>query len=283
MLIWISFQVVASNTPASTHANRNMTNIKAVFFDLDETLVENKLSVTETFKQMYTDYKEELGSHNGSAFFAELSTQVQTLWDNMFIHKRSPERQLIECFEHCIAVIDSVPSARRLSLAQDMFDHLTHLSARNVKIRDHAESVIEELNSRGYITGIITNGIEQIQLSKIHCLKLQKQVDHITVSAQASAHKPHRSVFELALIKAGVDASQAWHVGDHPTNDVAGAVRAGLGGIYYNPKRYKTDIAFSGIEERPTHTIDRLSEVLVLLSSNHIDKHELIKQLIDNA
>ena len=104
--------------------------------------------------------------------------------------------------------------------------------------------------------------MERVQLGKIHKLEADKAVDHVIVSAQARAHKPHQPVFRMALSAAGVRASQACQIGDHPTNDVAGAIRAGMSGIFYNPKQRCINEAFADLEERPTHVIRSLGDVL---------------------
>jgi len=108
--------------------------------------------------------------------------------------------------------------------------------------------------------------MEEIQLGKIHKLELENEVDHVIVSAQARAHKPNKEVFELALSKADVDATQAWQVGDHATNDVAGAIRAGMQGIFYNPKQLKIEDSFAELDERPNHIIENLAQVIDLSS-----------------
>ena len=146
-----------------------------------------------------------------------------------------------------------------------MFEHYLSLSANNVVFHDGAQRTLSELRERGIVTGLITNGIEQVQLGKVRKLNLQDQVDYVTVSAQARAHKPYAPVFELALKRANVKASQAIQVGDHATNDVAGAIRAGLGGVFYNPNTHRIEEAFAQLDERPTHHIYHLSEVLDLI------------------
>ncbi len=243
-----------------------MSKIKAVFFDLDETLIENKLSVTEVFGRMYTDFSAELGVDNQHAFFSELKQRAQTVWSTMFEKDMTPERQLIECFEYSIAATEAVADARNLSLAQDMLDHFLFLSAANVCFQDNAEAVLRQLTDLGYITGIITNGIEQVQLGKVNKLKVDELTHSVTVSAQARAHKPLKPVFELALQRAGVNADQAIMIGDHPTNDVAGSVRAGMTGVYYNPKQHAIEKAFAELDEKPDHSINTLADVLSLVS-----------------
>lgn len=242
-----------------------MPKLKAIFFDLDETLIENRLSVTEVFGRMYTDFEDELGPSNQKPFFGTLSECAKNVWSQMFEVDLTPERQLIQCFETSIKATEAVAEARQFSLAQDMFDHFLNLSSNNVRFQDQAEHVLEDLRSIGYQTGIITNGIEQIQLGKIEKLNLVDKVDTVTVSAQARAHKPLAPVFELALSRTGCTAEESMMVGDHPTNDVAGSIRMGMKGIYYNPKQHDVEHAFSALEERPNHVIEEMPGLLSLL------------------
>ncbi len=245
-----------------------MNKAKAIFFDLDETLIENRLSVRDVFGRMYTDFQSELGNTNQKAFFAELSVRAKTLWATMFDTHESPEHQLVNCFKHSINATQAVAEYRHLSLAQDMVDHFVALSAGNVHFQDSAEAVLAELNKLGYVVGLVTNGIEQVQMSKIEKLELMNKVDHITISAQARSHKPAQAVFDLALERAAISADQAWMIGDHPTNDVAGAIRAGLTGIYYNPEGRDVKGVFANLEETPNHTIDRLADIFDLLEKS---------------
>jgi putative hydrolase of the HAD superfamily len=47
--------------------------------------------------------------------------------------------------------------------------------------------------------------------------------------------KPDPTPFREALKRASVDAGAAVHVGDHPDDDIAGAQKAGMRAIWYNP------------------------------------------------
>jgi len=239
--------------------------LKAVFFDLDETLIENRISVRDLFARMYFDFQEQLGPENQEVFFTQLRTQAPLLWSTMFDSALSPEEQFVNCFAQCIQSANRASEEEAKRLGQNMFDHYLALSADNVVFHDGAQETLAQLRKQGIITGLITNGMEQVQLNKVHSLQIQDQVDYVTVSAQARAHKPHAPVFELALSRAGIRAEHAIQIGDHATNDVAGGIRAGLGGVFYNPKKLDLEESFKGLDERPTHHIHHLSEVLNLI------------------
>lgn len=56
-------------------------------------------------------------------------------------------------------------------------------------------------------------------------------VDGVVTSAEVGAGKPSPRVFERALGVAGVEASEALHVGDKVDNDLEGAAAAGVRGV----------------------------------------------------
>jgi putative hydrolase of the HAD superfamily len=239
--------------------------LKAVFFDLDETLIENKIPVRELFARMYFDFEQQLGADNKELFFSNLREHAGHLWGSMFDTDVTPEQQFVNCFATCVEATGSASGKRALEIGHNMFDHYENLSSNNVVFHDGAVELMAELNNRGIITGLITNGMEQIQLGKVAALDIHNKVDHVTVSAQARAHKPHAAVFNLALSRADVAAEHAIQIGDHATNDVAGAIRAGLGGVFYNPRELALEESFESLKERPTHHIRHLSEVLNLI------------------
>jgi HAD superfamily hydrolase (TIGR01509 family) len=242
-----------------------MKSPKAIFFDLDETLIENVIPVQKLFVEMYFQFADQLGHDNKDRFFTELRTRAGTLWATMFDTDLAPENQFKNCFADTINAVDVVSSDEAERLAHAMLDHFHTLSVRNVRLHDGAEQTLATLRDSGFITGIITNGMEQAQLGKIHQLRLESQVDHIVVSAQARAHKPSVKVFNLALERAGVPPSEAWQIGDHACNDVAGAIRAGMGGVFFDPNGDRIETAFNELDERPNHVIQHLSEVLSLV------------------
>ena len=236
-----------------------------LFFDMDETLIENTVPFPDLFTQLYHYFDAELGADNFNSFIQRFREDAPILWQSMFDSPESPETQLEQCYERCIQATKAVDRAESKRIAAKMLEQFLQLSSAQVRFNPHAESTLAKLNELGFATGLITNGIEAIQLGKVRALKLDEKMNSITVSAQARAHKPLAAVFELALARAKAQAHEAWQVGDHATNDVAGAIRAGLGGIFYNPKNLDVGQAFSDLEERPTHTISSLNEIINLL------------------
>ncbi len=241
-------------------------NPKAIFFDLDETLIENVIPINKLFGEMYYQFEEQLGFENKEVFFATLRENASLLWATMFETSISPEQQFLECFEKSVLATGNISDTESLALAGAMVERFRSLSINNIRFNDGAEQTLATLREMGFITGIITNGMEQGQLAKIEKMALAPQVDHVIVSAEARAHKPKPEVFQLALERAGVSAEQAWQIGDHATNDVAGAIRIGMSGIFFDPSGTRIETAFDELDESPTHVVKHLSHVTDLLS-----------------
>lgn len=86
----------------------------------------------------------------------------------------------------------------------------------------------------GIRTALVTNGPGGVQRAKLAQIGLTDAFDAVVVSAEVGAAKPDTLIFETALAALGVDAAQAWHVGDSLDYDIAGAQAAGLGSVWVN-------------------------------------------------
>lgn len=234
---------------------------------MDETLIENTLPMAELFSKLYHSFDEQLGAENYALFVERFRKDAPVLWQSMFDSPESPETQLQQCYQHCIIATKAVDSSTSKLIAKQMLERFLELSSSQVRYNPQAEATLAKLRELGFTTGLITNGIEAIQLGKVRALELDRKMDSITVSAQARMHKPHAPVFELALSRANAHAKDSWQVGDHATNDVAGGIRAGLGGVYYNPKKLVIEQEFSDLAERPTHTIVCLSDLMDIVET----------------
>jgi putative hydrolase of the HAD superfamily len=104
------------------------------------------------------------------------------------------------------------------------------------RVSPGAKETLAQLRAEGVTTGIITNGYVAFQELKIRHHGFVGLTDFVLVSEAAGAHKPDPRIFRLALERAEVAASDAWHVGDHLVNDIGGAEGAGLTGVLYDPR-----------------------------------------------
>jgi putative hydrolase of the HAD superfamily len=93
---------------------------------------------------------------------------------------------------------------------------------------DGVLSALEKLKDR-YILGVITNGNADIKT-----LKIDHLFDFYVNAEMVNESKPGRKIFDEAVKLAGVLPEEICHIGDHPVNDVEGAVEAGMQAIWMN-------------------------------------------------
>ena len=101
-------------------------------------------------------------------------------------------------------------------------------------IFDNSIPLLKELKARGYLTGVITNGPSVLQNHKMDTSGLRPYCDIVVVSGDEGVHKPDPRLFEITAERLGVKPQECVYVGDHPVNDIQGALSAGMGAIRMN-------------------------------------------------
>ena len=93
----------------------------------------------------------------------------------------------------------------------------------------HADAppALEALLERGARLGVVSNWSEHLPVL-LDALGLGAFFEVIVASAAFGRSKPDRAIFHEALRRLSARPEAAWHVGDQPEADVAGARRAGL-------------------------------------------------------
>ena len=132
-----------------------------------------------------------------------------------------------------------------------------YLAARHqVTLFPDVHTTLEQLANH-YQLGVITNGNADVRR-----LGLADYFQFALCAEELGVGKPDPLPFQRALKHAGVAASQAVHIGDHPEDDICGARAAGLRSIWFNPLAKD----WSGGE--PAHgEVRRLGELPALLAS----------------
>jgi len=90
--------------------------------------------------------------------------------------------------------------------------------------------VLKTLKQQGLILGLLTNVNEDMD-AICRRLNLEPYLNFVVTSREVGADKPSPPIFLAALEHAGVDASEAVHVGDQYKMDVVGARGVGISPI----------------------------------------------------
>jgi putative hydrolase of the HAD superfamily len=117
------------------------------------------------------------------------------------------------------------------------------------------------LLSKNYKLGIITNGNSVMQHKKLEISGILPFLSAVVVSDDRPYKKPQKQIFELAAEELEAEMESCVYVGDHPVNDIAGALAAGMRAIRMNFGIFKN------VDLRPdVPTVEELDGLLKLLS-----------------
>ena len=101
-------------------------------------------------------------------------------------------------------------------------------------IFEHTVPLLKELKKRGLLVGVITNGPSYLQNHKMDESGLREYCDIVVVSGDLGVHKPDKRIFELTAERLGLKCEECVYVGDHPINDIQGALSSGMSAIRMN-------------------------------------------------
>lgn len=116
-----------------------------------------------------------------------------------------------------------------------------------------AEEICRCLSERATLF-ILTNGIREVQLTRLAGSAIRPYIQGIIVSEEVGAGKPDPAIFSYALAQAGhTDKSRVLMVGDSLSADILGGIRFGIDTCWVNLK------GETGSEEiRPTYEVQDL-------------------------
>ena len=207
--------------------------IRAVLFDLDDTLVDARRSWRRGFAQTIAEL------HAASPALRAVGSP-EAIYDAHFrrhseaAHRAAgggewQERFTREAFERLLAE-QLTPDPR---LAARLSDAYRAAILEQVEAFPDALETLEAVAAR-YPLGLISNGPGQLQRSKVERFGLERFFAAVVISGEVGVRKPDPAIFGLALEAMAVPAEAAVYVGDNPHHDVVGACGAGLAAIWVN-------------------------------------------------
>ena len=144
------------------------------------------------------------------------------------VEKRSPEEkaEVYIRYQDILLTEAGVKVAREVLLkimarAHELFKGVSWV------LFDDVLSTLKVLRERQLILGLLTNLNKDVS-SICRSLGLGPYLDLVVTSEEAGSDKPHPPIFLMALERAGVDASEAIHVGDQYKIDIVGARGVGI-------------------------------------------------------
>lgn len=236
------------------------TELSAVFFDMDETLVQHTRTGYEICQDVFRAFSDALDPVDEEAFIQTLATKAGDLWAMMFDGVVDGEVARPYTFINTLRALNADES-----LGKALLESFENLLVESTVLAEGALEVLGAFRDAGICTGIVTNGYTAMQTRKLEHHRLPEHTDFVLISEAVGSHKPDRGIFEEALRRADVAPGSALFVGDNLRNDIAGAEAAGIAAVLIDPKgerrkRLEEDPALV----RPSHIIEQLNETLAL-------------------
>lgn len=139
--------------------------------------------------------------------------------------------------------------------SRETADLYTERLSQQEQLIDGAEDVLSELSKR-YECYIITNGITEVQRSRMAKTPLEKYIKHSFISQEMGCAKPSPVFFEKVIEYIGdSDKSSYLVIGDSLTSDISGARNFGIDSVYLSEKE----------SDMPTYRINNLYELYSIL------------------
>lgn len=208
-----------------------LSSIKAVLFDLDDTLFDHLYSTRQGLVAVCEAYPG-LQQRSLDALFADYTrlldeVHLRVLQGSLTIDEARRERFRRFFQLHAPETEDLLNVIEHAA----MLHRERYQASRQVVAG--AIPLLEHLHERVKIA-VVTNNIVAEQIEKLRHLKLEHLIDELVTSEETGFIKPDPRIFHVALERLACRAEEVVMVGDSWKSDVLGAQKAGIRAIWLN-------------------------------------------------
>ncbi len=208
-----------------------------LLLDLDHTIFDTDASEKAAFEQTMLT----AGVPEAAALFPAYQRINLALWAAVERGELLPGAIRNQRFERFVVECELDADPERMA-----DDYVAGLGAFG-DLYDGARPVLEQLSARASLA-LVTNGLGEVQRSRIARLGLDGFFDAVAISAELGTAKPDRGIFDFVFESLGSPPlDTAVMVGDNLSADIAGGANYGIATCWYNP---------NGRTAEPAHVID---------------------------
>ena len=223
-------------------------HLKAIFFDLDDTLIETSKAESLAFEAVKQLLIRDLNltHHMADVVISNLRVALSTNpWDptdekHVWSWRQELWQRVLE--RHCFQVCNNDTSEAQIQkgpmpelLAWKITVTFRDVRLRNLKMSTQTQYTLGQLKRRGILLAVITNGHTVVQREKLAACGAYRMFEshHIFVGGEEELagrmQKPSSSIFERVCTVLDVERGEVLHVGDNWDIDILGASAARLG------------------------------------------------------
>ncbi|TLG75471.1 HAD family hydrolase [Culicoidibacter larvae] len=211
-----------------------MKNIKAVFFDLDDTLINYGGNTIKSWEKTCKDLVDGLSLDLDFKLIAkQIILRNEEVWANEITSKKAREN-LIESRK---AVVTTALNDLNIFDQEKLTYLLENYNINKqelVAVFDGVYDLLTLLKQKDYKLALITNGASTIQRGKLLRFDLEKYFDLILIEGEQPYGKPDKRIYQDALKYFNLEPEQAVMIGDHYLWEVVAPKEIGLKSVWHN-------------------------------------------------
>ena len=209
-----------------------MRPVQALFFDLDDTLVDFSSARKRALNDIATDLAQRASHENPRGAIDARAAIVRER-----VERGASVTQTSNMGADRIRVWQEVLNAigtPDLANPAELVDKHDALTCEHLRLYPDSDAAVRWAQDRFELVGIITNGASEAQWREIRAVGLDTRVQRVIVAGDVGAYKPDVRIFEAALANVKIAPIECAFVGNSPDHDVAGACAAGWQTIWLN-------------------------------------------------
>ncbi len=223
--------------------------IKAIYFDLDNTLHNFYLSSSIAMSKVYESIKKSHGTNIESLkdAYSEILRKAE---EHAFCDGRKSIDYRTERFTELLSIFGKIDT----NLVTELVEIYSKNIESSMKIFPEVEGVLRSLQKKKPLY-MVTEGPGDAQRKAVEILGLSDYFKDVIISGEARMIKSDGGLFEYSLKKTNLKPSDVIHVGDSYERDVLGARIAGIPTVWISRGKFQE----AGI--RPLAKIHNLLEL----------------------
>jgi 2-haloacid dehalogenase len=231
--------------------SRSPQKYQWLFFDADGTLFDFDRAEAKALEYSFRDFNLDYISSYGGVY-QQINQQV---WQDFELGKITSAELRIARFERLFQALDIQADAKVFSAR-----YLIHLG-NAAELIEGAGEIVRLLQEKYHLV-LVTNGIKEVQRSRLAQSTIADCFELVAISEEIGAAKPDPHYFAAVFNQLGSPSRESVLViGDSLTSDIQGGINYELDTCWYNPQNRPANPLI-----QPTYQIKTLEELHAVLN-----------------
>lgn len=245
---------------------KDLTIPKAILFDLDGTIITSETIAEQAWQEACSPIIKNNKEIDIQKLLKRINENAESFWNDPVKNEQGRKNifrartQIVETALSSMGITDGV-------LASEIAAQYSVVKDKLTQFFPNTEAVLEKLKEHKVELLILTNGEAEIQRGKIRKFKLNRYFTTFLIEGEMGYGKPDSRVYQKALARIAVNASETWMVGNDLLHDLSGAKELGIFSIWcdYTKKGLPTNS-----QVIPDVIINDISEILTLIEKSDL-------------